>query len=63
MKIKFPFLKKNLFSGKTNIPETKEDILTIADIIAPSFIDVQQNYIKIGERLARTYFVFSYLHQ
>jgi len=60
MKIKFPFLKKNPFSGKTNIPETKEDILTIADIIAPSFIDVQQNYIKIGERLARTYFVFSY---
>ncbi|OGZ20639.1 MAG: conjugal transfer protein TraC [Candidatus Nealsonbacteria bacterium RIFCSPHIGHO2_02_38_10] len=58
--MKFPFLKKNLFSGKTNIPETKEDILTIADIIAPSFIDVQQNYIKIGERLARTYFVFSY---
>ncbi|OGZ20104.1 MAG: conjugal transfer protein TraC [Candidatus Nealsonbacteria bacterium RIFCSPLOWO2_12_FULL_39_31] len=58
--MKFPFLKKNPFSGKTNIPETKEDILTIADIIAPSFIDVQQNYIKIGERLARTYFVFSY---
>ena len=57
MKIHFPFSKKNL---SESIPEIKEDILTIGDIISPSFIDVQQNYIKIGERMARTYFIFSY---
>lgn len=34
--------------------------MRIADIVAPSFIEVKQNYIKLGERLAKTYFVFSY---
>jgi type IV secretory pathway VirB4 component len=30
------------------------------DIIAPASIEIKQNMIKLGERLAKTYFVFSY---
>ncbi|MBM3251012.1 MAG: DUF87 domain-containing protein [Candidatus Nealsonbacteria bacterium] len=55
--MKIPFLKK-----KTKIPEEifPEEPLKISDIIAPSFIEVKQNYLKIGERLAKSYFIFSY---
>jgi len=60
MKINIPFFKKKSSDSDAGISEIKEDILTIGDIIAPSFIDVQQNYVKIGERLTRTYFIFSY---
>ena len=30
------------------------------DIVAPSLIEVKQNYIKLGERMAKSFFVFSY---
>ena len=55
--MKFPFLKK-----RRKIPEQifEKKPMRIADIVAPSFIEVKQNYIKLGERLAKTYFVFSY---
>jgi len=58
--MKLPFLKK--LKKRKKIPELpvlSED-LKIADIVAPSFIEVKQNYLKIGERLAKTYFIFSY---
>ena len=58
--MKLPFLKK--IKKRKKIPELpvlSED-LKIADIVAPSFIEVKQNYLKIGERLAKTYFIFSY---
>lgn len=32
----------------------------IADIIAPSSIEVKNSFIKIGERIAKSYFIFSY---
>ena len=58
--MKIPFFK-NLFKKKTKIPElVTEEPLRAVDIIAPSFIEIKQNYIKIGERLAKTYFIFSY---
>ncbi|MBU3942577.1 DUF87 domain-containing protein, partial [Patescibacteria group bacterium] len=57
MKFNIPFLKKpnidegDIFGGKP---------LGIADIIAPSSIEVKNNLILIGERMAKTYFIFSY---
>lgn len=55
--MKLPFLKR-----KTKIPEElfMEEPMRIADIVAPSFIEVKQNYIKIGEQFAKSYFIFSY---
>lgn len=52
-----PFSKnKKRFSEEMNVPEP----LMAKDIIAPSFIEISQNRLKIGERLAKTYFIFSY---
>jgi len=53
---------KNLFKKKTEIDEQffTEEPMRISDIIAPSFIEAKQNYIKIGEKLAKSYFIFSY---
>ena len=50
--MKIPFIKKT----REKIPElpVPDEALQIADIIAPSFIEVKQNYIKIGEKLAKT---------
>jgi len=57
MKISLP----RFFSKKSEpIEEIREEGLTIGDVIAPSFLEVKQNYVKIGERLAKTYFLFSY---
>lgn len=55
--MKIPFLKK-----KTKISEElfQKEPLRITDIVSPSFIEVKQNYLKIGEQLAKSYFIFSY---
>lgn len=34
--------------------------LNILDIIAPPSIEVRQNYLKLGERIAKTYYIYSY---
>ncbi len=54
---------KNIFSGK-KVPqkEEKEELLSIRDVIAPSFIEESQGQLKIGEKLSRSFFVFSYPH-
>lgn len=55
--MKLPFLKKR----KPKISKfAKEESLEIADIVAPSSIEIKQNYLKIGEQFAKSYFVFSY---
>jgi len=46
-------------------PETQESIIEteavgIKDIIAPASIEVAQNYLKLGEKLAKSFFIFSY---
>ncbi len=54
----FNFLKK-----KKKILKIKGDVETsvdIKDIISPSFIEIKQNQIKIEEKLAKTFFIFSY---
>ena len=55
--MKIPFLKR-----KTKIEEEffQEEPLGLADIVAPSFIEAKQNYLKIGEMFAKSYFIFSY---
>lgn len=64
----FPFLKKSQEVAKSlgigkgekiEMIKTSEP-LTASDIIAPSFIEAKQSYLKLGERLAKTYFIFSY---
>jgi type IV secretory pathway VirB4 component len=52
----------NIFKKKEEMPEqlVSEEPVKISDIIAPSFIEIKQTYLKIGEKLTKTYFVFSY---
>jgi type IV secretory pathway VirB4 component len=37
-----------------------QGVTTLRDVIAPSSFEIQSNYIKIGRRYARTYFVYGY---
>lgn len=48
---------KNLFSTPQR---SQQQAMTLLDFIAPPAIKVGPNYIKIGEKLARSYFVFSF---
>lgn len=38
----------------------RQGVATLRDVIAPSSFEIQSNYIKIGRRYARTYFVYAY---
>jgi len=38
----------------------EREVTSAIDIIAPASIEVHPNYIKLEEKLAKTYFVFSY---
>ncbi|MCK4520817.1 ATP-binding protein [Candidatus Parcubacteria bacterium] len=55
MKINFFKKKKKEFQEFT-----KPEILRIGDIISPSSIEINSNYLKLGEKLAKSFFVFSY---
>ncbi|HQV64664.1 MAG TPA: DUF87 domain-containing protein [Candidatus Paceibacterota bacterium] len=59
----------NLFGGKSNItapiPVLPTDIhdaaaMELRDIIAPSAIEISSGFIKIGDKIAKTYFTMSY---
>ncbi len=57
--MEFPFLKskeKEVLDDKT----TKEATFDIRDIIAPPYIGVNQNNLKLEEKIAKTFFIFSY---
>ncbi|HDJ30393.1 MAG TPA: DUF87 domain-containing protein [bacterium] len=61
--MKFLSRISNLLKKKIKTEEEElfpRETLGVADIVAPSSIEVTPGYLKIGERLARTYFVFSY---
>ncbi len=49
---------------KTEIPEIEKifelGVIGIKDIIAPSAIEITPNYLKLGERMAKTFFIFSF---
>lgn len=40
--------------------ERKERIINLIDVIAPPSLEIKPNYIKIGDKIARTYFVLAY---
>ena len=51
-----------LFGKKKEKGEQRmqQEELTIKDIIAPSFVSVGQDSIKLGDRIAKSFFIFSY---
>ncbi len=60
--MEIPFFDKFL-GGKKDLTEDKifeEERFDVRDIIAPPYIGVLQDHLKIGERLAKSFFVFSY---
>ncbi len=48
------------FQTKKTPKIPKEETITLSDIISPSSIEIKQNYLKIGEKFAKNYSVFSY---
>jgi len=59
MEFNIPFLKNN---KRSEIEDKifEEERFDVRDIIAPPYIGVSQDHIKLGERLAKSFFVFSY---
>ncbi|MBU2539718.1 ATP-binding protein [Patescibacteria group bacterium] len=60
--MKFDFLNK-LFKKQKDETEEKifqEEAFDVRDIIAPPYIGVEQDHLKLGERLSRSFFIFSY---
>ncbi|MBI5045587.1 MAG: DUF87 domain-containing protein [Candidatus Niyogibacteria bacterium] len=59
------FLKSKKKGGEEILPVYPSEIyeagaLELKDILAPSAIEVTSNYIKLGDKIAKTIFVFSY---
>ena len=58
--MKIPFLKKK----KEELTETEkilqESVVNVKDIIAPSSVTINYDSIKLGKRLAKSFFIFSY---
>ena len=54
----------NIFGKKQELDLTEkifqEEAFDVRDIIAPPYIGVMQDHIKLGERFAKSFFVFSY---
>jgi type IV secretory pathway VirB4 component len=59
--MKIPFLEK-FIKRKSDIPEEifEQEAFRVNDIIAPSSIEIKQGSIQMGERIAKSYFIFSY---
>ncbi len=55
--MKLPFLKKE---REIKGLKLKKEEIKIEDIVAPSSVEVSQNYLRLGERFSKTFFVFSY---
>ena len=56
-------LKLLPFKNKKRVEEEEMfevETMSVLDIIAPSSIEVAPNYLKIGEKFAKTYFIFSF---
>jgi type IV secretory pathway VirB4 component len=54
--MKIPFFGKK----DKDFPSIREEIFGVEDIIAPPSLEIKQNLIKLGERLGKNYFIFSY---
>ena len=55
--MRIPFLKKK---GIIERLEIKPEEITMEDIISPPSLEIKQNYLRLGERLCKSFFVFSY---
>ena len=58
-----PFLDNLMGRKKEDLIEEKifeEEAFDVRDIIAPPYIGIMQDHIKLGERLAKSFFIFSY---
>jgi len=59
MKFSFSdFFKKKSFG--TSKKTAEEKIIDAKDIIAPSSIEIKPDYLKLGEKFAKSFFIFSY---
>lgn len=56
--MKLPFLKKEGAEIPEKIFETRA--IGVKDIIAPSSIAISSDYLKLGKRFAKSFFIFSY---
>ena len=56
----FSFFGKKRQGGEMEEMAPEQANLDIRDIIAPPYIGVTQNYIKLEERIAKSFFIFSY---
>ena len=52
----------DLFGGNKKIKTHQDDVakMKVTDIISPPSVEVKQNYIKVEEKFAKTFFIFSY---
>lgn len=58
--MKLPFSKNKKYEGEVPEKIFEQDVIKATDIIAPSSISVTPNHIKLGERMAKSFFIFSY---
>src|SRR3989344_2564862 len=58
----FPFLKtQGGAAGLSELEQTyAKGLATLRDIIAPSALEINSNFIRLGKKLVRTFFVFTY---
>ena len=56
------FLEKFFPKPKEEVEEKifEQEVIEVKDIIAPPFVNVNQNFIKLGNLFAKTFFIFSY---
>ncbi|MFA5877899.1 MAG: ATP-binding protein [Candidatus Staskawiczbacteria bacterium] len=59
MKFELPFFKKKE-EDLTGEKIFEQEALDVRDIIAPPYIGVEQDHLKLGERLSSSFFIFSY---
>ncbi len=55
-----PFLKNKKPADDADDKIFQQEPITIKDIIAPPYIGITQDYIKLGEKIAKSFFIFSY---
>ncbi|MDO8530302.1 MAG: ATP-binding protein [bacterium] len=58
--MKIPFLGKKESVANTDEKLFQEETLDIKDIIAPGHIALAQDHILLGEKIAKSFFIFSY---
>ncbi len=60
--IKIPTPPLPFFDSDTSFGESEQGAkpIGIKDIVAPPSVEITQNYIKLGERLCKSFFVFSF---